>query len=53
MIHPWKVIGLGFLALSATGTVSVLGKSLDDLSPPTKPLRLLSVWIKGMLPLTR
>lgn len=46
VIHPWKVIGLGFLALSATGTVSVLGRSSDDLSPPTKPLRLLSVWDK-------
>lgn len=36
-------MGLEFLALSATGTVSALGKSSDDLSPPTKPSRHLSV----------
>lgn len=36
-------MGLGFLALSATGTVSALDKSSDDRSPPTKPFRHLSV----------
>lgn len=45
-------MSLGFLALSATRTVSALGKSSDDLLPSTKPLRLLSVWMKGMHSLT-